>query len=301
MGLHPDTRPSLLRRLFRWTLTKLVVVVVAVIAIAAFVTKDLLTQGLQQQVDPPHVLDQMSREPAVRTTPDLAGYGTDGNLMALPGVFVATAAEMATLNERATSEGGQDRYTRLILDKGGVQIYKFAMNLGLEGRRNEQIRIADIKPVILKRVQPMNGTLICSPAAGGGPVEAMDFDLDSRIPQALLHEESGDSQELPYFSKRTITLNRGEVVDTYLTFKTEAYYVEFNLAVDVVYGGQNETITVTNGGKPFKITGYGGGEPFSSVTGLRHYQNAYIVGTGEPAHQIDPASWTSPDSESRVC
>lgn len=213
-------------------------------------------------------------------------------MLALPGRLNATVGELQILNEYATGaarEGMPEKYSQLIASKGGIQVGRLKMTVGLEGRRQQTVRVVDVRAVILTRDEPLTGTLLCAPPEGADVTEKMLFNLDRPVPVAQLVDENGEANSR-YFSQRTISLTRNERVTLDLTFDLTVTYTEWVIELDVVYGDVHETIRVDNLGGPFRLTGYGGGKPPGSYNGLRHYSEAYIVpvGASEPLKKIDP-------------
>jgi hypothetical protein len=236
---------------------------------------------------------------AVRFTAHVRGPGEmPGNMFALRAPFVATPEDLQVMSHRSDSGDSADRYVALLNRLGPVRLDDTFIDLSLQGNRAQQVRVRNIRVVNLRRSPPLTGTLWCDPSAGGGPAERMYFDLDQAIPIAQL-EGSDDGTIKPYFLDRTITLNQGENIDLNIRASSSKSDITFDLAVDVVYGGNLQTVTVTDNGRPFEVTGYPNSESRTLLAALPHYQTAYSLPIGQPATPVDPRTYQRLDGS--VC
>lgn len=249
-------------RFIRWTKSKAIAATVVVFAAVGAVITSLITGGLNQILDPNAQLDAIRGEPAVRVTVD-------------PVNQLVYASEKKIVVDPEALYSDMDLFIRM----GGVPANTMTLALGLEGRRQQTVRIVDIRPEIRARSRPLTGALLLSYDAGGSDVERIAFDLDDNRPVAhAISDETGEVDRRPYFADRTITLAEGEVVTATLDFSVRDAYVEFDILIEVVYGNQREQIIVTDKGRSFSLT--------ACAEELNDYAVAYVSEPG-PIIQID--------------
>lgn len=240
---------------------------IALFGIAVTVVAGLLTGGLSQLIDPKGQLDAVRGEAAVRVTVDRAFQS------------VHAAHNILDLN---TETLDQEVFVR----SGGVPAHKLSLRLGLEGRRQQAVRIVNIRPEVTKRSDRYLGTLFTYYEEGGSDAEQMAVDLDDRNPQA--DAVSPDTGEVvgPYFAERTITLAEGEVVAATINFTTQDAYIEFDIVIEVVYGDQREEIRINDSGRPFTLTACG--------PTMKDYGAVYVAGV-LPTFRIGAPDWIPPE------
>jgi hypothetical protein len=161
---------------------------------------------------------------------------------------------------------------------GGVDVRKLSLRVVLEGRRNQEIRILDIRPVGVRRTAPANGTLFYLPPQGSTPTMKMIVDFDDPLP-VLRTAVIGQGDELvgtdPFFEEKTIRLRDRERDVILLRATAERYSVAFKLEVDYLIGATRKRLVIDDGGRPFRVTGMNcGAEP-----GIASYASAYQLGT----------------------
>ncbi|MGH3693151.1 MAG: hypothetical protein ACRDRX_03990 [Pseudonocardiaceae bacterium] len=76
----------------------------------------------------------------------------------------------------------------------------------VEGRRNQEIRILDIRPIIITRTAPLDGTLFFLPPQGAEPTLQMATNLDALIPIISTVDTNGHPLHDAYFEKNSISL-----------------------------------------------------------------------------------------------
>jgi hypothetical protein len=137
---------------------------------------------------------------------------------------------------------------------GGVNLEKLTIRLVLEGRRNEEIRILDIQPVIVSRTAPLDGTLFFLPPQGAAPTLQMATNLDVPIPVIDNVGSNGKPTHKPYFDAYSISLHDGEEQTLTIRATTEHFNVAFKLRVSYVIGNHEETKVIANNGQPFRVS-----------------------------------------------
>lgn len=181
--------------------------VVLLTAMGAAVT-GLVTSTVDQFIEPNRVLDSARRDPAVRVSID----HRDGLVYATADRFVPGPSNGRYLDNLTPG------FDELYVGNGGIRASAFSLTLGLEGRRNQTIRVAEIRPVITRRDVPLTDSLFLTYDAGGSDTERMTFNLDQPRPIArAINPDTGEPGD-PFFTDRTITLSEGEVVTTVLDF-----------------------------------------------------------------------------------
>lgn len=265
--------PRRLRASLQWTKGRVAAVAFFIAAALGGAMASLIQAGVNQAVEPARVLDAARNDAAARITVD----DMDSLVYASPEKFVPTPEDHDLLDNTGTG------FMELFVRSGGVPAGSFALTLGLEGRRQQTVRIVDVRPEIVHRDQPFTGSLFLTYDAGGSDIERMALELDDPHPQAKVISEDTAEPGGPYFHSRTITLMNGEVVAVNLEVSARKAYVVFNILVEVVYGDRHEWIRVDGGGKPFSLT--------ACAPSIYDYEAAYISEPG-PIIQIDPSNWT---------
>ena len=174
---------------------------------------------------------------------------------------------------------------------GGVYVEASTIQLIVNGRSSQGVRIIDIRPVALRRTAPLGGTLYLMPSQAGNATIRMMFDLDELNPLARQIGSSADpggadpQQQLagfiigvhpgnPFFDAETIHLADGEQQVINIRMQITRFYATFDLEIDYVIGADSGTVhklTVTDSGHPFSITG----TPPGPAPGTAAYQQAF--------------------------
>jgi len=170
-----------------------------------------------------------------------------------------------------------DQVITKLRETGGADIQNLTIRVIVEGHRNQQIRILNVRPLLLARATPLKGTLFFSPPQEGSPSTLrMMFNLDEPTPvahESIQNEKDGYMPKPgpPFFENSTITLNDGEQQVLMIRTKAEQHYVAFNLAIDYRIGDYNKTLVISNHGQPFRITGMN----YGSSRDIWSYQRAF--------------------------
>ncbi|NJP88793.1 hypothetical protein HCN51_04870 [Nonomuraea sp. FMUSA5-5] len=114
------------------------------------------------------------------------------------------------------------------------------------------LRIADVRPRVLKREPVSDGALLRVTHAGEAGTIEVAADLDERVPRFVPVK----GRKTPYFQVKQIDLVRDERVTLAMTLTAcEAFY-EFEFVATVVSGGRTEQVVIRRpGGLPFRLTG----------------------------------------------
>lgn len=141
---------------------------------------------------------------------------------------------------------------------GGVPANPYATALvHLRGNREQTLRITSIRVDPIEKLPPVSNALVCPPLVkgGGDDVELIDFDLDSRTPIGSFVDQDGGVTTTPYFTRRTVTLAKNEVVGFELWFRSSLHHVRFGVIIDYQIGSSERgSIKVDVKGKPFEFT-----------------------------------------------
>ncbi|WP_193482665.1 hypothetical protein [Streptomyces violaceus] len=136
----------------------------------------------------------------------------------------------------------------------GARVGELNVGLTLEGgSRSLTVTSIDIEPKSSRAAEPLAGTLLCEPNAGGEPKIQLFADLDSAEPVFL----AGKNSTQRYFKDRVITLNPGEQVNLSATFLAEDGSRDFGLFIRYVRNGKEGTVPVPapRGGR-YAVTGF---------------------------------------------
>jgi len=154
-----------------------------------------------------------------------------------------------------TIASGPDR--RLLLNGGyqpllrsrAVRIGTMKVLLVLRGRRNDPIRVLDVRPRILSSGPVAAGTCLSLPSAGDSPVFPVKADLDRlasvRAPAGRLLEKN-------------IDLVYGERASVELTVTAGKRRYEWDIEVSYAYGDSDQVQLAhfaPEAGRPFRLTG----------------------------------------------
>jgi hypothetical protein len=258
-----------LRRWLRRPATWLITIVSGAIGL-------LLTQiitGLPAQfVDPDWVKDLLRRGPEVVVAAKVVDRDANGFSMVVPGDYQLDPKYQSMVGAAADAEFGRDLY-----EAGGVRMSPVTLELVVTGRRNQEIRILDISPVVLKRTDPLGGKAFLLPGQGESANLEMviDFDASNPIARESAGEPDGAEPRLgePYFNNHTITLRDNEQVALAIPVRVARYYVEFDLKFDYLVGTEEKSLTVDNDGQHFRVTGMQTGPDPDSLP----YQRVFIM------------------------
>lgn len=221
-----------------------------------------LVDGL---IDVDRVADAARADAPIRTVVEVidndADQGATGTF-AFRDPLVFTAEEKAVLADFGTQQDAlgnyldpyTDEFFSLVNRRGGTKIGAFHGLVTLHGKREQTVRLTDMRISFVERGEPLAGGKLCDPTAGGGPVEKVEFDLDKQnpVPQ-YVNEETGEPSG-PYFSRRAVTLAKDEQVTIHVVARTQEHFARFRLAIEYEVGDERGTLTVDDAGEPFRVT-----------------------------------------------
>ncbi|GES01408.1 hypothetical protein Acor_34720 [Acrocarpospora corrugata] len=201
----------------------------------------------------------------------------EGRSKAMASVFQPDAR----LAERMAEPGmaGEPDLDLRLRALGAVPVHVLTLRVDLAGHFDREVRVLDIRPVILERIPPLNGTLFSVPPQAGTPAMDMTFDMDELSPTA---RESG--QGTPFFEKQSISLtDKQQETITIRTF-AEQYCVTFFLRMKYLVGDEVKEKDLYGQGQPFRVTG---------LSRDMRYRRAFAV-IGDSLQQApDPAALQS--------
>ncbi|MFE5029643.1 hypothetical protein ACFRAO_41760 [Streptomyces sp. NPDC056656] len=197
-------------------------------------------------------------------SPASAGAGTSSESpSAAP--FVVTARQeneagctalphqVSSPEDRAELVTGGD-VNAVIRRNQGARVGELKVGLTLEGGASSlTITSIEIKPKSPRAAEPLAGTLICEPNAGGEPKIQLFADMDSPEPVFL----KGKNSTQKYFKEKVVTLKPGEQVNLSATFLSDKGSREFGLLIHYVQNGKDGTVPVPapRGGR-YAVTGF---------------------------------------------
>jgi hypothetical protein len=227
-------------------------------AISALITALLV--GLPTEVqDVPAVKDRV-RELARGDKPlrinVVSTHHDESFSMVFPGDYEPTPDQKQQLADNLSPETAAA--AERDFDKAGAaSLGEELLQLQVEGRRNQQVTIVDIRPKIVKRTSPLAGTLFRIPSEGALATR-MGINFDEKIPTPREVPEDGfsavDTWGGRYFEKFTINLKDRGSETLLIGLSTLHHYVEFDLVFTYTLGGVSSTETVDNNGQHFRIT-----------------------------------------------
>jgi hypothetical protein len=143
---------------------------------------------------------------------------------------------------------------------------QLVFGLTFEGKRDQTIRVTNIRLVILKRTAPLRGTLFGMEVQGSGVVRSAYFNLDSALPIAREFTKDREVRG-PFFRDNYLTVGNQEQEPLTIRVETFRYTVYFVLEIDYSIDGERKKLIVDDKGEPFRITGIP----------CRNYQKAYTM------------------------
>lgn len=182
---------------------------------------------------------------------------TGNRTLMLPRPLSDTGTDIAALESLAGNGVDIAPFRDWVRAQAGGEPEHSFVKLVVEGRRRfTTVRIIDIKADIVKRGEPLKGTLFYDFYDGADPLTRIGFNLDENVPVA--REIGDDGLGDPYFqTKATITLTYGEVEVFEITAGTAEHYVEWCIDLSLLIDGQSETVTVCPpDGQPMRTTAY---------------------------------------------
>lgn len=247
----PGDRRTLLQRPLLWFSG---VVVAAVTGLLVTTFTDIGSQLLDQ----PHLNDQIRPWADMRITSDVVQLDDEGSSMATRDDRQLGAALLTSMQQSGAAASRD--VVKAIHAAGGVNVETLSIRLVLEGRRNEEIRILNISPVVVEQTAPLSGTLFYAPPQAGGAdlMMLLDFDRHRPVVSSIIRSPEGGpalTPGQPYFDTNTISLKDNEQQVVMLRAQVKKYYVAFKLRVEYLIGGEKRSIDIDNNGSPFAVTG----------------------------------------------
>jgi hypothetical protein len=199
------------------------------------------------------------------------------------------------------SEGDIEPFRSWMRGLGGADPGVTFLKLIVEGqRKSTTLRIVNMKADVVKRTQPLTGTLLLATGEGGGAITELGFNLDENEPIARTIVDDGEKFGRPYFgTEQTKTLARGEQEVFQITAKTTRSYVEWCVEISLLIDGKVEAIKHCPSGLPARTSAFNvraGPTPENGDdTDYAAYRSLYSW-TFEPNrgrfHKEDPATFT---------
>ncbi len=222
---------------------------------ATLLTSTLL--GIPAQlVDPSEAKDTLRSGPELSVGVEITQLDDEGLSKVVPGAFQPSAHARQIISQSMGAVSPE--FLSEVRSAGGINLEKLTLRLVVEGRRNQEVRILDIRPQIVERTPPVDGTLFDIPPQGGGATMKMFLDLDKAQPvvsEVIVTDENEPKAGPAFFGNTTISLKDREEQVIILRAVAIKYYAIFNLIFEYRVGDQTKTMTVTNQGQPFRVTG----------------------------------------------
>ncbi|GHH25208.1 hypothetical protein [Streptomyces lanatus] len=165
----------------------------------------------------------------------------------------ALPRQVSSPEDRAELVTGGD-VSAVIRRNQGARVGELNIGLTLEGGpASLTITSIEIDPKSPRAAEPLAGTLVCEPGAGGEDKIQLFADLDSLEPAF----RTGRHTTQKYFKDKVITLDPGEQVNLSATFLAEKGSREFGLLIRYVRNGEDGTVPVPapRGGR-YAVTGF---------------------------------------------
>lgn len=136
----------------------------------------------------------------------------------------------------------------------------------LVGHRRHKVRITGMRARILNIKPRPAGTLATLHPEGGGPVDSIFIDLDSKEKNAVTIDEVGKPTRTDFFSKNTRYAEEGEPLEFEVIAGTQRKLdYEWELEVDVSYNETSETLRIRpSRERPFRTIGWSPDWPYSA-------------------------------------
>ncbi|GAA1627090.1 hypothetical protein ACFQY4_14520 [Catellatospora bangladeshensis] len=186
-----------------------------------------------------------------------------GETWVLPEPLTATADEERLLaNPYSTTHdmdaGDIEPLRSWARGRGGADPEVSFLKLVVEGRlKSTTVRIVNIKASVVRRGEPLAGTLLMAGPQGGDTLTSIGFDLDENEPVARTLDGKTGKFGSPYFStQETTTLSHGEQVVFQITARTERHYVEWCVELQLVVDRKLESYRTCPNGKAMRTTAF---------------------------------------------
>ncbi|GAB3464515.1 hypothetical protein GCM10027436_76780 [Actinophytocola sediminis] len=245
------------------------------LAAATAIVVNVAPQWFSQVANTDEQIDELRRDAEIRTSVSKIWLGDEGRTMATPPDRSPRGDLLRALGQPGAA--ADEQVLNDIEQLGGIRAENLTLRMVLEGRRNQAIRITNIAPRIIKRADPLAGTLFYMPSQGGDESLRMLADLDESHPTA--REATLDDTTLewiagsPYFDANTISLQYAEQHVVVLRNRSKNNHVQFVVEVTYLIGGTEKTLTIDDDGKPFEVTAM----PAEPNPGQYLYEQMYIL------------------------
>ncbi len=248
------------------------------VGIAAFVAAFSTTIGN-------HVGAVVTRPASLRGLPvviDLVSVAnSEGGSYAFPEARILTRSQLAALD--ALRFPSSDSW---FLRAGAVDTSPIDIQLIVQGNRDNEVRITNIKPVASCQVASY-GTLFYSPTSGADGSTVLLLNLDNLQPELYYQAAGHPAGEEAYFANNTVSLSRGEQFTFQIIAETHVNYCHFSLDMTVLDGTHVETEVVNNHGTPFGV--------IATAPALSQYSVLYVGGLAaiskNPWTRVDPKTY----------
>ncbi len=194
------------------------------------------------------ITDSIRPGPEIRVAVQVERFGPGGSF-ALPSTLPGNPTSFPI-----------GRVDDLLRDARGAPVSVLDVRLIFEGNRNQAVTITDITAHILRRNNPLSGTLLTWPSQGSDTNLSACMDISAPAPIVMSRPENGSctGAEQPYFLDHHIDLKLGEQYVTNIRVDANpgrpVGYYEWEFIVHAVVAGTNVTIPVRYNGLPFAVT-----------------------------------------------
>lgn len=242
VNANPDE--SRRRRFGKWILGVAATVVAAVVAaifvpyatsVGNHVNDSLNRPG--QPAGPPVKIALVNEDPAA------------GETRAISTPLALSASQLASLNSLA--EKGSPAYQNWFTSRGAVPVDSAAIELVVQGNRNNSVRIVNMRPIVSCHA-PLTGTLFFFPHQGEDATTRLALNLDK--PFTPPGYSVGPQVRPNYFDHYTVSLKHNEQFTFKIAASTKAHYCEFKLEMTVLDGSRTLVETISDNGQPFRTT-----------------------------------------------
>lgn len=190
-------------------------------------------------------------------------YEDHGFELILPAWVKLTAKQNKFLEDWGLS--GSDSYSLFDLARdlravgAATPIDEMNLVITLEGRRNQDIHVDNIRPVKIRRTSPYSGTYLDIPPQDPGFIGQMLFNFDEHSPKALIPEfrhrvaKTKRAKGL-YFRKKTLTIKDGKEDAINIVVASTRHAVTFEILVEYHIGGKHRRMIINDHGRPFAVS-----------------------------------------------
>ncbi|MFI6230122.1 hypothetical protein ACIBCR_22765 [Micromonospora echinospora] len=212
--------------------------------------------------------------------------------LVLPAGFVLSDKQQRMIPSHELFASGELRAA------GAATVDVLTLRVTLEGRRNQDIFVDSVAPVVVERQAPFSGTLFYAPSQGAGTVTKMMFNLDERQPRARIVEnyEEGDGETARifagltdgakpgalFFRENTLTIKDAQEDALLIQSVATEQAVSFNIKIDYRIGGKKKALIIDDEGFPFRVSplncvtkGSGMGEAGAGSLGVAAYEDVW--------------------------